>query len=148
MSFPNFLADMGQPPPQMTLERKDNDRGYEPQNCIWATRKQQGRNRRSNRMIEFQGQIHCLAKWSEILGISQKTLSTRLCDYGWSIERALTVPTGKYESKIEFRGEVHDLYGWAKICGMSYQGIWDRLFKLGWSVERALTQPPRQMKRK
>jgi hypothetical protein len=45
-SFPNFAADMS-PDPGIgwTLERKDNDRGYEPSNCIWATRQQQARNR-------------------------------------------------------------------------------------------------------
>lgn len=44
--FRNFLADMGEAPSGMTLERVDNDRGYSPDNCIWASRSDQNRNQR------------------------------------------------------------------------------------------------------
>lgn len=45
-SFNTFLADMGSRPTGLTLERIDNDRGYEPGNCKWATRKEQRHNSR------------------------------------------------------------------------------------------------------
>lgn len=45
-TFASFLADMGERPAGLTLDRVDNDRGYEPGNCRWATKSEQQRNQR------------------------------------------------------------------------------------------------------
>lgn len=90
-SFENFLADMGEPPAEMTLDRIDSDGNYEPTNCRWADRKTQQRNMMRNRLITFRGITQCVAAWAEQLGIRQKALGHRLAR-GWSLERALTTP--------------------------------------------------------
>lgn len=89
--FRNFLADMGEKPDGMTIEREDNDGNYEPGNCKWATRAEQAQNKSSSRILECRGRKQTVAQWSRELGISQPTIATRL-QRGWSEERTLTTP--------------------------------------------------------
>jgi hypothetical protein len=91
--FENFLADMGnRPSPQHSIERKNNAGNYEPQNCKWATKREQTRNRRTSRMLTFEGQTRTVAEWADITGIQSRTIRARLDEQRWSVERALTVP--------------------------------------------------------
>lgn len=78
MDFENFLTDMGHAGPKMTIERKDNGVGYEPGNCVWATMKEQQRNRRNNLRIEMNGQIRVLSEWCELLNVNYHTVYGRL----------------------------------------------------------------------
>lgn len=86
-----FIADMGRrPSPQHSIDRIDNNKGYEPGNCRWATRIEQGRNRRDNRLVTIDGITKCATEWALDNGIPPKNVWRRVTK-GWTIERAVTV---------------------------------------------------------
>jgi len=97
LKLENFYADMGdRPSHQHSLDRIDNNRGYEPGNCRWATQKEQCRNQRSNRHLTANGITKTLAEWSEITGLTSDTILRRL-KRGWSEDAAiLTPPYGQF----------------------------------------------------
>ena len=94
-SFDAFLADMGEAPTKMTLERIENNRGYEPDNCRWATRKDQSLNTRRNRILEIDGVSKPLTQWSEESGVKPQTIHSRI-DRGIPPKEA--VFSGHYKS--------------------------------------------------
>jgi hypothetical protein len=78
-SFEAFLADVGEAPSRRhTLERRENNGHYEPGNVVWATRKEQARNRRTCKVIEIGGKRQCLSAWAEELGITPNALRHRI----------------------------------------------------------------------
>lgn len=95
-TFENFLRDMGEQPEGMTLERNDPEKNYSPDNCRWATRLEQARNKTNTRWLTFNGETLCLSEWAERLGVRPKTLRARLDDHGWSVEKALTTKVMTY----------------------------------------------------
>lgn len=89
--FENFIEDMGRAPAGMSLDRIDNNRGYSPDNCGWATRIEQARNRRDNRIITHAGISRTLQEWANAVGISRERISDRL-KTGWAVADALETP--------------------------------------------------------
>lgn len=89
--FENFLADMGERPEGLSLERRENDKGYSKGNCYWATRAEQARNRRDNKWLTANGETLVQSDWARRLGITAASLKERL-DNGWTVEAACTTP--------------------------------------------------------
>jgi len=79
--FKNFYADMGECPKGLTIERRDNSKGYSPQNCCFATQTEQQSNTRRTRIIKYGGKVQCLSAWAEELSIGVGTLWYRLKHY-------------------------------------------------------------------
>ncbi len=76
----------------LTIDRKNNKKGYTPDNCRWITTQEQNRNTTRNRVIEYRGKKKTIVEWAEIYGMKYQTLSSRLNKLGWSIENALETP--------------------------------------------------------
>lgn len=87
-SFECFYADMGPRPPGTSLERLDRDGDYEPGNCVWATSREQARNRKSNRILTVDGVSKTMAEWAEQAGITRHCLYQRL-RRGWDVREAI-----------------------------------------------------------
>ena len=126
--------------PGLTIERIDNSKGYSPSNCCWATRKQQARNRRSNRTVVIEDTRKTLAELAEGSGIKPGTLRRR-------IEAGETEPSRVFAQRairhapriITVNGVGKTLLEWAASAGVHYTTICRRIAE-GWSLEDAFTR--------
>jgi hypothetical protein len=90
--FDNFFRDMGEKPPGKSLDRRDNEKNYSPNNCRWANKVQQARNTRSNKFVEYKGKRMTQVEFAEAVGHSQSTVSYRL-RAGWTPAQIASTPT-------------------------------------------------------
>ena len=92
-SFEAFLSDMGPRPfPRATVERKDTNGNYEPDNCRWASQREQTRNKRNNALLTIDGETLTIAEWSERHGVKSRVIWSRIHRDGWSPKDAVTLP--------------------------------------------------------
>jgi len=90
-SFENFYEDMGICPKGFSIERVNNDKGYNKDNCIWASSKTQSMNRRSNFIINYKGEEKPLKEWCEDLNLEYKKVFARIKQLGWTIDKAFSI---------------------------------------------------------
>lgn len=141
--FKNFYADMGAPQDGMSIDRIDPSGSYSPENCRWATRQEQNRNKKFHIYLEHNGEKKLLVEWAEELGVEESALRTRK-NMGWTDEAILTTPIGPSVADrlvmIEFQGEQMCLKDWARKTGISYGILKDRHAKQ-WPIDKMLTTP-------
>lgn len=101
-SFEAFLSDMGpRPSKSHSVERKKNEIGYEPDNCVWATLDVQANNKSSNIHVTVGGETRTLAQWCELKGLRYSSVYLRIYRRGWDPERALSTPIRAMRSPIK-----------------------------------------------
>lgn len=103
-NFENFLKTMGERPPGKTVDRIKNEGNYScgkcaeciengwPENCHWATQKEQNRNTRRNVVTTVAGVTGCLSALAEHFGIPTYIIYARINDLGWSHDKAFLTP--------------------------------------------------------
>jgi hypothetical protein len=92
-SFENFIEDLGKSPSnEHTLERDNVNGNYEPDNCRWASQKEQARNRRSSKRVEWNGTVITLAELSELTKVDYNLLQFRI-SRGWTVEDSVNTPS-------------------------------------------------------
>lgn len=138
--FEAFYADMGpRPSREHSVDRKDNSKGYSPDNCRWATPTEQMRNRDVNNLITHKGVTKCLSEWAESKGLKDTTLQMRLAA-GWGVEDAIETPTRERDRLFSHDGITLTVAGWSAITGLAKSLILRRL-KRGESMALVLSPP-------
>lgn len=141
LSFENFYADMGDPPTGYSIERKNNDLGYSPENCHWAPKKAQARNTRTTKLLTVGDETYCQAEWAERVGVTPYQIYKRIKD-GWTPEEVAgykprTRTTGARTKWLTANGITLPQSEWARRTGIKKSALRGRL-KRGWTPEEAL----------
>lgn len=102
-AFENFIADMGLAPSEKhSLDRFPDINGhYEPNNCRWATKKEQQNNRRNNHYITYNDETRTMTEWAEFLGENVKYFSEMIINKKMSIHQIVNRKRRKVAAKVK-----------------------------------------------
>lgn len=148
LKFENFYEDMGpRPGREFSLDRIDVNGDYCPENCRWATAKEQASNTRRNVYVNVDGEAKTLSDAAIHYGVDRCTVKSRMAR-GMDVNDALTAPVREISKTrrnepIEFEGVTDNAAGWAERTGIPYKTLLYRL-NAGWDIHRALTAEVRK----
>lgn len=115
----------------LTLERKNVDGDYCPENCEWITIVDQAKNKRDTLWVDYKGEHIRLLELCEREGVKYDTVHNRIYKQGWTVERAIHQQSQQENSLMKK----------CKDAGVNYSTVRDRIVKLGWEEKRALSTP-------
>lgn len=122
------------PSPDHSIERRNNNGNYEPNNCHWATLQEQTKNK-SNRLYYTDG-VTLLKDKAESMGVNYSTVLSRLFR-GYSVEDSLRL-AGINQAFYEYKGENRSLAFWAKKFEIPYKILHNRVHARKWGLAKAL----------
>lgn len=143
-NFYNWAIETGYKE-DLTIERIDVSKDYCPNNCKWIPLSEQSKNKSNTIYIEYNGETKSLCDWASLIGVSRRTLYSRIKKKHWPIERALTQSKRNREHFLTYNNKTMSVTEWAKELGIKRSTLFGRIRK-GWSVERILTEPVKQQK--
>jgi len=114
---------------KLTLDRINPNKNYSPENCRWASLKEQANNLRTNRKLTFNNETLTIAQWSEKLNIPHATITRRIDVYNWTVEKTLSTPVKKH-IYVNYNNKKILLSELSKKLNLTYQQAYDK-FKRG-----------------
>ena len=128
-----------------TLDRIDNNKGYSPENCRWATAKVQMNNRRKTIFATVNGETKPISEWCEIYRMPLQVVSSRIRIMKWDALKALTTPVTHFDERgvlVEIGGVRKTIKDWCSEYGIKRTTVYGRMRK-GMDAAEAITKPLR-----